>query len=96
MHDLTISVNDVIALAKREVGLTPERLHALDVLRNDWFTRKITSSTALSKRLKKIVRQDTINCIIQELVPRAEYERLHARSVERQVAKTLLVMSSST
>ena len=95
MHEFTISVNDVIALAKREVGLTPERVHALDVLRNDWFTRKITSSTELSRRLKQIVRQDTIKCILKELVPCAEYERFRHRSVERQVARTLLEMSSS-
>lgn len=96
MSKLTISVNDVIDLAKSEPGLTPHALRYLETLRVAWFTRKIKGSNELSKLLRTVISRDTVERILQELVPPSYYEQLQARAAEEKVvANILLAMSSS-
>jgi len=91
MSKLTISVNDVIDLAKSEPGLTPHDQRYLEALRAAWFTRKIKGSKDLGKCLKKVISQDTVERILQSLIPPSRYEQMKARVV----AHAMIAMSSS-
>lgn len=89
MSKPTISVNDVIDLAKSEPGLTPHDQRYLEALRAAWFTRKIGNKD-FGRRLKKVISQDIVERIIQSLVPPSYYEQMKARAV----AHAMIAMSS--
>jgi|MDSZ01.3.fsa_nt_gb hypothetical protein len=96
MKSLTISVNDVIDVAKSEPGLAPHALRYLETLRAAWFTREIKGSIEFTKLLRSVISPDTVDRILQELVPPSYYKQLQARAAdEKLVANTLLAMSSS-
>lgn len=104
MGKVTISVNDVIDIAKSEPGLTPFDLRYLEVLRAAWFTCKVRGSVEFSKRLRAVLSQHAIKRILQQLLSTADYEQLlstadYERACEaekKKVAETLIAMSLSS
>ena len=88
----SVSVNRVIDCAKLEIGITVDKLNALEALRDDWFKARITSSAELAKRLKQIISEETFDNIVRNVLPPAMYERV-LKKLEQTAAQALIDMA---
>lgn len=96
MNRPTVSVHDVIDAAKREVGLTPQQLEALETLRDDWFQRRITSTKEFGPRLRKIISPTTMEGLLVQVVPPSQYDEASQKLLERRAARALLQLAQQS